>query len=204
MYRSIPGVFVGFSLQLLLVKRKLGFPSLRILIGMGVLFLLYLVDGFNSFFHLTYQLEAWSFYEPLNSLRLFSGLGTGLAISMLLYPLAGQTIWRDYSLEPGSSELKVWGSILGGAGILGGLVLTGNPLITYPLILFSTGGVMILLTTLYLVIWILISNRENNFSTWAELSWFILVGFTSGMVQILVIDGVRFLLTGTWSGFLEY
>jgi uncharacterized membrane protein len=198
------GFLWGFVLQIFLVKRKFGFPSLPILVGMGLLFFLYLVDGLNSFFHLTHQFESWSIYEPLNSLRLFSGLGTGLAISMLLYPLSGQTIWTDYSLEQGSSQFKVWVSILLGAGMLGGLVLIDNPLILYPLILLSTGGVVFLLTTLYLVIWVLIRKRENSFSNWAELNWFILVGFFSGMVQITLIDGIRFLLTGSWSGFLDY
>ena len=97
-----------------------------------------------------------------------------------------------------------WLIFFSGGIILGVLVLVENPLLSYPLIILSTFGLVILLTALYTVIWVLIMKRENSFERWSELTWWILGGFTSAIVQIALVDLIRFLVTGTWSGFLDY
>ena len=84
------------------------------------------------------------------------------------------------------------------------MVLSGNPLILYPLILLSTGGLIALLTLLYTVIWILLARRENSFVSWDALGWWVLAGFGTALVQIALTDAIRYFLTGSWSGFLEY
>jgi hypothetical protein len=88
--------------------------------------------------------------------------------------------------------------------VVGLLVLSGNPLILYPLILFSTGGLLILLTLLYTVIWILVRRKENTFGDWWDLRWWVLAGLSTALFQIALIDAIRFSITGTWSGFLVY
>lgn len=198
------GFLWGFSLQVILAKKRTGFPGRWKMVGFGALILVYVLDGVNSLFHLYPGLENWSLYTPHNTLRLFTGLGMGLVISGIYYPLMGQTIWKEAIPGPaiqGARDYALW--IGGGIGI-GLLVLTGNPLILYPLILFSTGGLMVLLTLLYAVIWILLRRRENSFGSWGDLTWWILAGFGSALFQIALIDAIRFLTTGTWSGFLDY
>jgi uncharacterized membrane protein len=197
------GFLWGFGLQAIVGKKKSGFPSRWAAGGMMLLAVFYVLDGVNSLFTLYPGLEDWSLYQPQNTLRLFSGLGMGLAISGLYYPLMGQTIWRDFSLERSLAEPKEWLAWLGGGIGLGLLVLSGNPLLLYPLILLSTGGLMILLTLLYTVIWILLKRRENSFRDWEELGWWILAGFGTALFQIVLIDVIRYLSTGTWSGFLD-
>ncbi|NQS90964.1 MAG: DUF2085 domain-containing protein [Chloroflexi bacterium] len=198
------GFLWGFGVHLWLARKKSGFPSRWTLGLLAALFLVYAVDGFNSVFHLYPVMEKWSLYEPLNALRLFTGLGMGIVISSVLYPLLGQILWRDYSLEKALMGFRDWALLLGGALGIGFLVLAENPLITYPLILLSTGGLMILLTLLYSVIWILITKKENHFDSWQQLVWWGIAGFSSALFQIAMIDLVRYLLTGTWSGFLDY
>lgn len=198
------GFMWGFVLQSVLGKKKAGFPRRWLAAALGGLILFYLLDGLNSFLHLYPGLEDWSVYHPSNLLRLFSGLGMGLAISGFYYPLMGQTIWRDYSLEEslqGAGERAVW---FGGAILLGLLVIWENPLLSYFLILLSTGGLLVLLTLLYSVIWILVFRKDNSFKSLADLGWWVLGGFGTAMLQIALIDGLRYLLTGTWSGFLDY
>jgi hypothetical protein len=195
---------MGFFLQAVVAKRRFGFPKPSILILLGFIFVLYVLDGSNSLFHLYPGLDHLTIYQPNNILRLFSGLGMGLVISALIYPLAGQTIWDDYSLEPAIKGLPELFLLIGGLLLAGGLILTGNPLILYPLILLSTTGLVILLILLYGIIWLLILKKENSISSGRDLLPWGLAGLSSALIQIMAIDAIRYFLTGTWSGFLEY
>ncbi len=202
------GQYLGFLWGIIVyftqAKKRSGFPPRSILAFMGVLSLFYLFDGVNSVLHLYPGLQRWSLYEPDNILRLFSGLGIGIVISGILYPLIGQSIWRDVSLKPAFERLKGWGILFGGGVLIGLLVLSGNPLILYPLILLTAAGLMLLLSLLYALIWIIFAKKDNSFTSWRELGWWGLAGIASALVQIAAIDFVRYQLTGTWSGFLIY
>jgi len=198
------GFLWGITVQFALARKRYGFPPRLILAFMGFLTLFYLFDGLNSVLHLYPGLQHWSLYEPDNSLRLFSGLGAGIVISGLLYPLLGQSVWRDVSLKPAFKNLKAWGIFFSGGLLVGLLVLSGNPLILYPLILLSAAGLTLILSLLYAMIWIILMKKDNSFSSWQELGWWWMAGIASALVQIAAIDFVRYQLTGTWSGFLNY
>jgi hypothetical protein len=169
-----------------------------------VLVLVFALDGLNSLASQTQAWREWSLYQPSNPLRLFTGLGMGLAVSALYFPLMGQTIWNNFSRERPIRRIRDWLLWVGGAIGIGFLVLSGSPLILYSLILLSTGGLLSLLTLLYAVIWILLLRRENSFENWKELGWWILAGFGTALAQIAVTDAVRYLMTGTWSGFMDH
>jgi uncharacterized membrane protein len=196
------GFLWGFMIQWILGYKKSGFPSRWTVVGLVLLILVYTLDGLNSLFTFSPSLSDWSLYTPSNTLRLFTGLGMGLAISGFYYPLMGQTIWKDYSSERPLRRISDWLLWIGGSIGIGLLVQSGLPMILYTLILLSTGGLLALLTLLYTVIWILILGRENSFRSWQELGWWILAGFGTALLQIAVTDAARYLLTGSWSGFL--
>lgn len=198
------GFLWGFWVHFFLGKRRSGFPPRIIILGMILVFLFYLGDGLNSVIHLYPGLEQWYLYEPSNNLRLFSGLGMGIVISMILYPLMGQTLWCELYQSPPLKGIQEWGFLIGGGVLTGILVLSGNPLLLYPLILLSTAGLIQLLTILYGVIWIMLLRKENSFNSWYDLGWWGIAGFGTALTQVLVIDLVRYSLTGTWSGFLNY
>ncbi len=197
------GFLWGFSVQIVLAKKKSGFPNRWLLILLGGLALFYVVDGLNSLFWSNPGLENWAVYQPSNSLRLFSGLGMGIAVSAVYYPLMGQTIWKEFSLSRSLEGVREWAIVLGGGALIGFLVLLDNPLLSYYLILLSTAGLLTLLTLLYTVIWILITKMENSFQKTRDLGWWMVAGFGSALLQIALIDGVRYLLTGSWSGYLD-
>jgi len=92
----------------------------------------------------------------------------------------------------------------GGAVLMGWMILANNPIFSYPIILASAAGLILLLTALYSVIWILITKRENSLGSWKELLNWGVGGLITAMVQIMAVDLIRFILTGTWSGFLDY
>lgn len=198
------GFLWGIVIQFVLARKRSGFPPRLVLAFMGFLTLFYLFDGLNSVLHLYPGLQHWSLYEPENTLRLFSGLGAGIVISGILYPLLGQSVWRDVSLKPAFKDLKAWGIFFGGGLLVGLLILSGNPLILYPLILLSAAGLTLILSLLYAMIWIILLKKDNSFSSWQELGWWWIAGIASALVQIAAIDFVRYQLTGTWSGFLNY
>jgi len=108
------GFLWGFLYQIFWSRKRSGFPPKAILAFMGVLFLIYALDGFNSVLHLYPGFQHLSLYEPLNSLRLFSGLGMGMVVSVIMVPLIGQSILRDPILKPVFKDLKQWGIIFGG------------------------------------------------------------------------------------------
>ncbi len=198
------GFLWGMAVQFTLARKLSGFPPRLVLAFMGFFTLFYLFDGLNSVLRLYPGLQHWSLYEPDNTLRLFSGLGAGIVISGILYPLLGQSVWQDVSLKPAFKDLKAWGIFFGGGLLVGLLVLSGNPLILYPLILLSAAGLILILSLLYAMIWIILMKKDNSFSSWQELGWWWMAGIASALVQVAAIDFVRYQLTGTWSGFLNY
>jgi uncharacterized membrane protein len=198
------GFLIGFIIQLAVGKDMAGFPKRNILIILAVPVLVYLVDGLNSVLHLYPGLDHLSIYEPLNQLRLFTGLFFGLSLSTVVYPLSAQSIWKKYSSKPVIKEGRHWIILFGGAFLVGIIMLTGFSSILYMLNFASTAGLIILLTVLYTVVWLLILNKQNQFETWTELRKWLVAGAITALVQIMLIDLVRFLLTGTWSGFLDY
>jgi hypothetical protein len=116
-------------------------------------------------------------------------------------PVFNQTIWIDYLPVP---ALGQWRHLAGmiAVGTAGAFcVFSENPILIYPLAVLSGLGVLALLTTVYTVVWVLLSKSENRYHTIRELWLPLLAGFTTALLQISLIDAGRFWLTGTWSGF---
>jgi hypothetical protein len=97
--------------------------------------------------------------------------------------------------------LRSFGLLVALALILVSLVLSGNPLILYPLALISAAGVLILLSLVYTMVWLLVLRQENKFQRVLQLFLPLTGGFTFGLLQIAAFDFIRFFFTGTWDGF---
>jgi uncharacterized membrane protein len=198
------GFLWGFLFQLFSGKSRAGFPRKGFLFLLALPVIIYLLDGTNSVLHLYPGLEQFSIYEPQNSIRLFTGLFFGLSLSVLIFPLSVQTVKRDYSLEPVLKDINQWLLLIGGVIIAGIITLLETSLILYPIILASTFGLFSLLTVFYTMIWLLILNKQNSIETWRMFVGWVLGGAITALVQIITIDVIRFYLTGSWSGFLDY
>lgn len=196
------GMYLGALLGMVYLARfgkRGGMPPLKISLVLGSFLAAFALDGGNSYLHLFPV--APGLYEPHNWLRLITGTGLGLGIAAILVPVVNQTIWRQYDERPALQGWRQFLPLLLLAGVVDVLVLSDNPLVLYPLALLSSAGVVLILTLVYLVVWVMIAKNDNRFTDYRQLWVPLLAGFVTAMLQILVIDGGRFWLTGTWEGF---
>jgi uncharacterized membrane protein len=193
------GAVLGLVYQAVLFPRRAGYPPRRLWPLLGLLVLAFGIDGGNSYLH--FFPGAPDLYEPQNWSRLLTGTGMGLVMAVALFPAVNQSVWKDTDFRPALPGFKHF-TVLAILGlVVAGLVWWENPLVLYPLALISAAGVLTLLTLVYTVLWILILKRDNQFEHPAQLWLWLAAGFGVGLVQIAVIDLLRFYFTGTWSGF---
>lgn len=192
------GAFIGFLFQVL-KGRQGGFPQKRFLFSLGFLLALFGIDGVNSYLHLFPNFP--SLYEPNNVFRLVTGTGVGVGMAVVLMPIVHQSLWVDWNPEP---AIRTWldlAILLGSAFAVSTLMLTENPLLLYPLALISAATVVLILGLIYTIIWVMVFKKENAFSRWFDVTGYLGMGFGVAILQILAIDIVRLIFTGTWNGF---
>jgi uncharacterized membrane protein len=195
------GMLLGLVFQAAAGWKKGAFPGRTALSVLGGLGLFYLLDGVNSFLSVSASLHTYALYPPHNALRLITGMGMGIALSALLFPLANQLLWTNPVMHPPLETFAHWAGLGAAGGLLTALITTEIPLLLYWLALFSTAGVLALLTLSYLLIAVILFQRENTFIHPSELTWWGMGGLTAALLQIAMLDGIRYLLTGTWAGF---
>jgi hypothetical protein len=167
---------------------------------MGILvgcMVLWAADGLNSYLAL---IGGPHLYEPRNWLRLATGALNGLTMAALVYPIANFTLWRRPIPRPAIRTLRDLGVLLLLEAGMVGLVLSRWSLLLYPLALLSAAGVLSLLTAVNSMLVLMIVRRENVVQNWREALIPLLAGLTVSLVQVGLIDTVRYILTGTLSG----
>lgn len=194
------GALVGLFGQAVVLRRHRAaeFPPPFITGILAGFMLLWATDGLNSY--LTLFPNGPHLYEPQNWLRLTTGALNGLAMSTLIYPTFNFTLWRRPVPERAIQNLRDLGVLLTLEASLVGLVLTRWSFLLYPLAMLSALGVLTLLTSVNSMLALIIVRRENVVNTWREAIVPLLVGFTITLIQIGVIDVVRYALTGTLEG----
>jgi hypothetical protein len=180
-------------------SRRSGMPGRSVMVIFGTFVFAFGVDGINSY--LSLFPGAPTLYQPQNWLRLLTGTGMGLVMAGVLIPVFNQTAWRQpvpAAVFPRAASIL---PLLALAGVMNILVLTENPLLLYPLALISAAGVLILLTIVYSMVWMLLMKKENLYSALSQMTMFLVAGFGTAVLQIALMDAVRFLITGSWDGF---
>jgi len=201
------GAVVGLAFQAITARRRGGMPPKGIVILLALFGLAFALDGANSYLYLVKSVYAGrldfipTLYIPNNTLRLFTGSGTGLAIAVAIYPSFSQTIWRDWSPQPAMPGLKPFTLLVGLMLVLDLLVLPEWDIVLYPVALISAGGVLLVLTMVYAMLWMIFMRLENKFMSLGEAWLPILGGLTIALIQITAIDLFRLWLTHTWGGF---
>lgn len=193
------GAMLGLFYQAKLGARRAGTPPKTVLAVAAGLGLAFAVDGVNSF--ASFFPRGAFLYEPQNWLRLVTGTGMGILISVALFPAFNQTVWRNWQPQPAIPNLKNLLGLLALSVILIFMVLSENPLLLYPLALISAAGVLVLLSMVYCMLWLMVTRSENKYLEIPELFIPLLGGFGLALLQVVLLDVGRFLLTGTWDGF---
>jgi uncharacterized membrane protein len=193
------GAVLGLVYQFALRRRRTGTPPWSVLLLLGAMVLAFGVDGLNSYLH--FFPGAPSLYEPQNWLRLLTGTGMGIVISAALYPAFNQTVWKDWDRRPALDGLGFLIGLVVLAAFLDLVVLTENPLVLYPLALISAAGVLLILSMVYTMVWLMVLRIENRYQSVFQLFFPLTGGFGMALLQIAILDFVRYLLTGTWDGF---
>ncbi len=194
------GAMLGLTYQGILAPRRGRLLSWKAWIPLGLLVAAFGIDGLNSYAHLVPQLHLPSLYQPQHWLRLLTGTGMGLVMMLALYPVFNQTVLRNWIDRPALTGWRAWTGLFSLALGLDLLTLTENPAVLYPLALITAGGVLVILSMAYGIVWLMLFRRENRYNLSAELVWPLLAGFTTALAQIIALDFVRFLITGTWGG----
>jgi hypothetical protein len=161
--------------------------------------LLFIVDGVNSF--LSFFPGAPGLYEPNNTLRLLTGTGMGLAIAIALYPAFNSTVWRMIDPRPALLNWRSFVLLFLLAAGLSILILLNIPIVLYILSLISAAGALVLLTLVYTMILMMVFKVENGYNQARQMVYALIGGLTVALIQIGLLDFVRFLFTGTWDGF---
>lgn len=197
------GMFLGAVLGLVYQSaqgKKGRMPPLGASLLFGALALAWVFDGSNSFLMILPNFT--TFYQTQNWTRLVTGTGMGLAVAAILRPAFIQTMYRHWEEE---SAFGSWQQLLGlilAAGALIGIILLEVRWILIPLGLLGASGVVILLTIIYSMVVVMAFKRDNTYDRLNQLLVPLLSGYIIAMLQIGVINLVRFLATGTWSGFV--
>ncbi|MBI3240830.1 MAG: DUF2085 domain-containing protein [Chloroflexi bacterium] len=199
------GIYLGVVLGVVTMAaagrgRAGGMPPLRVIAVLVAFIVIMGIDGVNSYLTLLPFLP--HVYEPQNWLRLTTGMFNGVAVSGLVFPVFNQTLWRNWEDRPAIASLRELGGLVLLAAILIGLVLTENPIILYPLALISSAGVVMLLTITCGMIFMISTRSDNQARNWRGAFVPLSAGLTLSFAVILLIDVLRYTLTGTWGGFL--
>ena len=198
------GMYLGVALSFAVLflarrERRTDLPPLPILLlligfigAMGI-------DGLNSYTHFFPNFP--HVYEPQNWLRLVTGMGTGLAMGLLVFPALMQTLWRDGNgrsiIETGREMLGL--VILAGTAVL--LVLSNQPTILYVMALVSVAGVLMIVTSLNAVLLLMIFKRDGLAVRWQETAVPLLISFGLAVLELATIALLRLNFTGTITGF---
>jgi len=193
------GTVLGMFYQYAVSRRRSGMPPWVVVIPLAVLAAAFAVDGLNSYLHLFPG--APGLYEPKNWSRTVTGTGMGLVIAAFVYPAFNQSAWRKRDSRPALDSLSSLAILLLLAALMDWLVLSENPLLLYPLALVSAAGVLLILTQVYSMLWMMVLRSENVANHLSGLILPLMGGLGTAILQIALLDFIRFLLTGTWDGF---
>jgi hypothetical protein len=166
---------------------------------LSLFFISFGVDGVNSLL--------WDFpsggglYPATNFLRLATGAGLGMLVPMFLLPVFHQTLWLSPLDQP---VLENWRQVIP-LMVLAALIALGVyseiPAILLPLAVLSALTVPVILSICYAVLWVIILHKENQYASVKQAWTPLLAGILTAMLQIGLIDLLRYQLTGTWAGF---
>jgi uncharacterized membrane protein len=187
------GIYSGFTATLLVLLvsgriRASSFPGRWVLVVLAAAVVFMAEDGFNSLF---LDLGLPHFYQPHNLLRLFSGLGTGVAMCAIIVPVANTLIWRE---DDTRSTFKSLRDLLVFLPLLLLIFLAASSpdaFVLYPIAIFSSFGLVMALTLVNVVFVLGLTNQVGRFASWRQLFPFLSVAVILAVIELTVLFSLK-------------
>lgn len=196
------GTFLGLLVTLVTFSRrgkKTGVPSRPIFALLILFFLAFLVDGINSTLTILPGLQP--LYPPNNILRLATGLLFGISLGTLALTLWNQTLWADGDPEAVLSNRQQVLVLVALVAVTGILILANITWLYYPVAILSTAAIFLILSMIYTLLWCIILKNENTLHHFKDGIRIYSAGVITAVVQVGLMDLLRFLLTHTWNSY---
>ena len=193
------GTFLGLLISLIFLGSRgkgSGFPSKPKIAVLVLFFLFFAVDGINS--ALSFIPGLTSLYPSTNLMRLSSGLLMGIALANMVIVLWNQTLWVDADPAPLLRDWKQLGILILLCAAAGALIIANIPILYYPVAILSILGIFLVLSMIYSLLWSIILKKENTLHLFKDGFRIFSMGFITAIVQIGVMDLLRYILSGTW------
>jgi uncharacterized membrane protein len=188
------GIYLGFATTFLFLAaagrlRASRLPGLPVLGALGLTILLLAVDGFNSLFR---DLSLPHLYQPINGLRLITGLGAGMAMAAVIIPVASGLIWKSDVPRSSFGSLGELALMLPLLTVDFFIVISVAPIILYPVAIISSLGLVLALTLVNLVFALALTNQIGRFATWRQF-----FPLFTGLVVLAVVELMALFLLKT-------
>jgi uncharacterized membrane protein len=194
------GIYLGALLAIVGLTvtgryRNVDLPALPILILLISFIGMLGIDGINSY--LSLFPGAPYLYEPQNWLRLTTGTFHGLAMAVIVFPVINGSLWRAGSTvnRPVIGNFKELLPYLAGCVVVILLVLWQQPFLLYPLVILSTGGVLMMLGIVNTMFVLIFTRREGYATHWREIVMPLLMGLAISFLMVGGMDWFRATIT---------
>jgi uncharacterized membrane protein len=169
--------------------RRTGIPKKAILILFLFFFLVWAIDGSNSFFYEVLQQQL--LYKPSNIIRFLSGIGMGMVFSLIIMTIVNIVLWEK---SESVALLKDWKEV-------GFLFLCESVLILFPYnksaFLFNLAGIasvttaLVLIGLLYTILLVILTHQEGTFLTMRGALPVLCLGFGIALFQFSFMANLR-------------
>lgn len=149
------------------------------------------IDGTNSWL---LDLGLPHLYQPNNDLRLATGLLTGLALAAFAQPLFNRLCWCEYNEQKSIARWKDLFFLIPLLVVCFCAVLSQNGLFLYPIALLSTGGLVLALSHINLIVLISISKREMTFVDFRQLRPFFGLAIVLAPGELLILAEIKIIM----------
>lgn len=187
------GMYLGFACTFLVLWARGRLRSAQlpgkwaaIVLGLAVAFLA--EDGFNSLFN---DLGLPHLYQPLNWLRLTTGLGTGVAMAAFIIPIANTLLWRTEDTRASFASVRQLALMVPVLALAFLAVNSQAAIFLNPIALLSSAGLVMALSLVNLVFVLGIGNRAGHFGSWRQMFPLYTVVVVLAVIELLALNALK-------------
>jgi hypothetical protein len=155
----------------------------------GALFAAWAFDGLNSYMQFLTG-RPW-LYPPLNALRLLTGLGNGVSMSLLIVPMFNLAFWSKPDTARPACSLRELGGLLLQAVAVALLLQLRLDALLYPVLVADTVSVLLMLAIVNAVIVVMLSRRVSQATAWDQALAPLVLGLVLALVEVGGLAGLR-------------